>query len=147
MRLTLTRAALWFGIIMLAVGILGFIPGITNNYYLFHFIKVGVGPNIVHLILGAIALAVAAGTEASARLFFQVVAVAYLVTAVIGLFIPDGQVWGFMDSNWWTELARAVVTLGAAAYAWDLFGEREMLTTRTTTPTFGERMDDRDEDR
>jgi hypothetical protein len=141
MRLTLTRAAMWFGIIMLAVGILGFIPGITNDGYLFHFIKVGTGPNIVHLLLGVIALG-AAASEAASRLFFQAVAVAYAVTLVIGLFMPDGQVWGFMDSNWWTELARLAVAGYAAVLGWDLMGERAALTTgATTAPTFGERMD------
>ena len=143
MRFTLTRAAMWFGIGMIAVGILGFIPGITNDYYLFHFIKVGAGPNIVHLIIGLVALS-AAASEASSRLFFQVVSVLYLVTAVVGLFMPDGQVWGFMDSNWWTELARAVVAIVAATYAWDLLGERPALTTGAAAPTFGERMDHED---
>lgn len=143
MRLTLTRAAMWFGIIMLAVGILGFIPGVTDsNDQLFHFIQVGFWPNIVHLIIGAVALAVAGAAE-SARLFFQVVALFYLITFIIGLFIPHGQVWGFMNTNWWTELARAIVVLMAGSYAWNWLGDREILTTRRAAPTFGERIEER----
>ena len=145
MRLTLTRAAMWFGIIMLAVGILGFIPGITDNYNLFHFIKVGVGPNIAHLLIGVIALS-AAASEASSRLFFQVLAVVYAVTFIVGLFMIDGQVWGFMDSNGWTELARLVVALASGYYAWNWAGEQASLTTGAAAPTFGERMDRDDDD-
>lgn len=143
MRLTLTRAAMWFGIIMLAVGILGFIPGITDgNDQLFHFIQVGLWPNIVHLIIGVIALAVAGAPESS-RLFFQAVAVLYLITFVVGLFIPHGQVWGFMNTNWWTEAARAIVTLVAGSYAWNWLSERDTMTAPTAAPTFGERIEER----
>lgn len=140
MRYGLTRAATWFGLAMLAVGILGFIPGVTDsNYQLFHFIQVGFWPNIIHLIIGVISLAVA-GAAATSRLFFMVMAAFYFVTFIIGLFIPHGDVYGFMATNWWTELVRGLIVLGSASLAWSWFGERAGVMG-TATPTFGERME------
>jgi hypothetical protein len=95
------RAALVFGIVFLAVGILGFIPGANQMHHgdphaenlsvggpghgnllgLFH---VNVLHNGVHLLFGVMGLAMAR-TLGAARSYFRIVGVAYLLLAVMGL--------------------------------------------------------------
>jgi hypothetical protein len=144
MRLPLTRAAMWFGVVMLAVGILGFIPGITSNYYLFHFIKVGIGPNLVHIIMGIAGIS-AAATETMSRTYLRTLAVIYLVLGVIGLFMPDGEVFGFMATNWWTELGRGILLVATATLGWSAVEEQTPAPAPRMATGFGERMDEPDD--
>ena len=102
------RAALIFGIIFLAVGILGFVPGVNHMHHgdpqaenlsvggpghgnllgLFH---VNVLHNVVHLLFGVMGLAMAR-TLGGARTYFRIVGVAYLLLAVMGL-ISAANMW------------------------------------------------------
>ena len=95
------RAALLFGIVFLAVGVLGFIPGVNRMHHgdpqtenlhvggpghgnllgLFH---VNVLHNAVHLLFGVVGLAMSR-TLGAARGYFRIVGVAYLLLAVMGL--------------------------------------------------------------
>ena len=95
------RAAMIFGIIFLAVGVLGFVPGVNqmhgaathgntltvtgpghgNLLGLFH---VNVLHNAVHLLFGVMGL-VMSRTLGAARGYFRIVAVSYLLLTVLGL--------------------------------------------------------------
>ena len=74
-----------FGIVMLVVGILGFVPGITSNGMLLGIFEVDAMHNIVHILTGIVAVAIAAVAGAHARLFFKVFGVVYGLVAVLGL--------------------------------------------------------------
>ena len=94
---TRTMARL-FGVVFLVVGILGFIPGITQMHseheglvvggpghgYLLGLFHVNLAHNVVHLLFGVMGLAMG-GTLGGARNYFRVVAVAYLLLTVMGL--------------------------------------------------------------
>ena len=97
--MTLTRTfALVFGAIYVLVGILGFIRPLTDaagdglifgdTAKLLGIFSINWFHNLAHLAIGALGLA-AAGRTASARLYAQVVGVAYAALFVIGLFTSD----------------------------------------------------------
>src|SRR4051794_31634618 len=92
------RAALIYGIAFLAVGVLGFVPGINHMHhgdpnlsvegpghgYLLGLFHVNVLHNIVHLLFGVLGLACARSLTAS-RTYFRLVAVAYGLLTILGL--------------------------------------------------------------
>jgi hypothetical protein len=92
----LRRFALIFGIVFLAVGIAGFIPGLTHEHthpdvrldsgmgLLFGLFPVNVLHNIVHILFGLWGLA-AAKSAPAARAYGKTVAVAYALLTVMGL--------------------------------------------------------------
>ena len=101
------RFALVFGIVFLAVGVLGFIPGVNQMHHgdthggtlnvtdpghgnllgLFH---VNVLHNAVHILFGILGL-VMSRTLGAARGYFRIVGVAYILLAVLGL-IPTHNI-------------------------------------------------------
>jgi len=94
---TTRRFALVFGIVFLAVGIAGFIPGITTQHThpdvmvtagmgaVLGLFAVNILHNLAHLLFGAYGL-VASRSEGAARMYGRVVAIAYGLLAVMGLF-------------------------------------------------------------
>jgi hypothetical protein len=90
------RFALVFGIVFLAVGIAGFVPGITQPHShpdvmvtawlgtLFGLFAVNVLHNAAHILFGAWGL-MAATSEGAARFYGKAVAIAYALLAVMGL--------------------------------------------------------------
>lgn len=87
--------AMVFGVVFLLVGVLGFIAAppppdalpLTMNHG--HGLALGLFPvntlhNIVHLLFGALGLMAARGMLMSARTYFQFLAVAYALLAVLG---------------------------------------------------------------
>jgi Domain of unknown function (DUF4383) len=109
-RTPLQIAALLVGAVFLAVGILGFIPGITTNYDQLGFIghesqakllgifQVNVVHNIVHLLFGVLGLA-AAKTWPASRLFLVGGGVVYLVLWIYGLVIDFDSAANFVSLN------------------------------------------------
>lgn len=92
--------ALIFGIVYVLVGILGFVPGLaaapaagdTHNVQFGHAYLLGLFPvnalhNIAHLIIG-IAGVLASRSFGGARLYAQVMAIAYGLLAIMGI-IPS----------------------------------------------------------
>src|SRR4051812_39515886 len=94
---SLRRFALVYGIVFLLVGIAGFIPGITQPHShpdvhvtaflgaVLGLFPVNVLHNAVHLLFGAWGLG-ASRSDTGARAYARVVAVVYLVFAVMGIF-------------------------------------------------------------
>ncbi len=124
------KAALVVGVVFLAVGVLGFIPGITTNYDQLSFaghqseaallgmFNVSVLHNLVHLAFGIAGVALAR-TFNGARLFLIGGGIVYLVLFVYGLVIDHHSAANFVpvnDADNWLHLALGVgmVALGAA---------------------------------
>jgi hypothetical protein len=92
------RFALIYGIVFLAVGVAGFIPGITTPHthpdiaaqsglgLLFGLFPVNLLHNIVHILFGIWGL-FASRSVGGARTYFRAVAVIYVILGVMG-FIP-----------------------------------------------------------
>lgn len=109
-----------FGIVFLAVGVLGFVPGITQDGLLLGIFEVDTLHNVIHLLSGALALgAVLAGGYA--RRYFQVFGVVYGLVAVVGL-VEGDTVLGLISTNMADHLLHVII---AAAALWIGFGLKE----------------------
>jgi hypothetical protein len=123
------KAALAVGLAFLAVGILGFIPGVTTDYdtmtfgghhsdaMLLGIFQVSILHNIVHLLFGAAGLAMAR-TAAAAKLYLLGGGAIYLVLWIYGLVIDQTSSANFVPVNTadnWLHLVlgAAMVLLGA----------------------------------
>ena len=121
-RTTLQTAAMLFGAVFLAVGILGFIPGITSNYdelgfagdeseaELLGIFQVSILHNIVHALFGIAGLALAR-TWDGARMYLIGGGVIYLLLWILGLvgaaaWIPAN------DADDWLHFVLAVAMIG-----------------------------------
>ena len=85
----LQKASMAFGIVFVAIGLLGFVPALTPNGNLLGIFHVDAVHNIIHLASGVAAL-LAASSAAYARLYFQIFGVVYAIVAAGG-FIPALQ--------------------------------------------------------
>lgn len=94
----LCTAAKIFGYVFIAIGILGFVPGITTDHHLLGIFHVNASHNIVHILSGAIALW-AAKSAALSRLYFRVIGVVYAFITVLGFFYGDKPLLGFIAHN------------------------------------------------
>src|SRR5438309_11277117 len=107
---TVRNAAKLVGIVFLLVGILGFVPGITQNIYPITFaghgandkllgvFQVSVLHNIVHLLFGVAGLAMAKATR-SATSYLVGGGVIYIVLAIYGAVISDQSTANFVPIN------------------------------------------------
>ena len=88
-----------FGIIFLAVGILGFVPGVTNNEMLLGIFTVNTAHSVVHIVSGAIFLIASMSGAGAARIWFQIFGVIYAVVAILGFMNPSGPLLGMISNN------------------------------------------------
>ena len=117
-------AALAFGVVLLVVGIVGFIPGITADAdrlgvfgdvaaRLLGLFGVNWLENLTHILFGIVGIA-ASGRADRARAYFLGSAVIYVVLAIYGMVIDlDGPA-NFLGVNAagnWLHLALGVATL------------------------------------
>jgi hypothetical protein len=103
-----------FGIVFLLVGVLGFVPGVTDGHMLLGIFHVNALHNVVHLLSGAVALVAGLASAAYARLYFRVFGVVYALVAVLGFVVGDGLILGLVSNNMpdtWLHVAIAAVAL------------------------------------
>lgn len=129
-RTAVQKAALAVGVVFLAVGILGFIPGVTTNLdqltfaghhsdaALLGIFNVSVLHNLVHLAFGVAGIALAR-TFNSARSYLIGGGVVYLVLFVYGLVVDHDSSANFVpvnDADNWLHLVLSVamIVLGVA---------------------------------
>jgi hypothetical protein len=106
--------ALWFGVIFLIIGVLGFFPPLAPNGMLLGIFHVDALHNIVHLLTGGVALGVAAAGERASRMYFQIFGVIYAIVALLGFVYGNTPLLGIMAHNWadvWVHVAIAAVAL------------------------------------
>lgn len=96
--MSLRTFSLLYGIVFLAVGILGFVPGITTPHEhpnmtvdagmgaLFGLFPVNFLHNLVHIAFGIWGIAASRGALSSMRGYAKSVAIVYLVLALMGVF-------------------------------------------------------------
>jgi hypothetical protein len=95
----LKQAATLFGVVFLLLGILGFVPGITNDQMLLGIFHVNAAHNVVHLLSGAIALWAGMTSAAYARTYFRVFGIVYALVAVLGFATGNGLLLGLISNN------------------------------------------------
>jgi len=120
------KAATLVGIVFLAVGILGFIPGVTTNYSSMQFashdsaakllglFQVSVLHNVVHLLFGVAGL-VLAKTVRGAKNYLIVGGVIYLVLFIYGLAVPMSSGANFVPVNGADNVLHLLLGLGMVA--------------------------------
>jgi hypothetical protein len=103
-----------FGIVLILVGVLGFVPGVTSDMMLLGIFHVDALHNIVHIVSGLAALAAAWGMYSSRR-YFQVFGVVYGLVAVLG-FVGGDNVLGVLVVNMADNLLHVAIA-AVALYA------------------------------
>jgi hypothetical protein len=122
----LQKAATAVSIVFLAVGVLGFIPGITTNYSTMTFaghqsdamllgiFEVSVLHNIVHLLFGVAGLALAR-TASGARNYLIGGGVVYLALWIYGLVVGDTSSANFVPMNTADDWLHLILGVGMIA--------------------------------
>lgn len=109
-----TKLANIFGIVLLLVGILGFIPGITTDDGLLLGIFQTDGlHNIVHLVTGAIGIWAAKNGVKAAKMYFQVFGVIYAIITILGFFSGNEPVLGLISNNTADTILHLVIAVVA----------------------------------
>lgn len=110
----ITKFANIFGIVLLLVGILGFIPGITTEDGLLLGIFQTDGlHNIVHLVTGAIGIWAAKNGAKAAKMYFQIFGVVYALITILGFFSSDGTILGLITNNTADTILHLVIAVVA----------------------------------
>ncbi len=123
-----------FAVVFIAIGILGFVPGITVDGMLLGIFQVNALHNIVHILTGLVAIW-GATSASNARLYFKVFGVVYLIVTILGL--ATGSVLGLIGINLADNLLHIVITV-VALYAGFAGGKKETAmpaATQSTAPT------------
>jgi hypothetical protein len=110
----LKKFAIIFGAVMLLVGILGFVPGITTDQHLLGVFHVNPAHNVVHLLSGAVAIACGMASGLASQLFFRIFGALYGLVALLGFMGGDRPVLGFVSNNLadsWLHTAIAALAL------------------------------------
>ena len=95
----LKMTALIFGIILLLVGILGFVPRFTPDGLLLGIFRVNDVHNWIHILTGVVSILCGISSEHASRLFFQIFGVIYGLVALLGLFYGNQHILGLVANN------------------------------------------------
>jgi len=108
--------AVLFGVVFLAIGILGFVPAVTKDEMLLGIFHVNAAHNCVHLLSGVVALICGMAGIGPARLYFKIFGLVYGAVAVLGFLNPGEHTMllGLIANNTattWLHVAIAAVSL------------------------------------
>jgi len=107
-------AATLFGIVFLAIGILGFVPGITSDQMLLGIFMVNPAHSVVHIASGIVALLCAMSGAGASRVYFQIFGIVYGLVAILGFVQGNAILLGMISNNnadTWLHTGIAVVSL------------------------------------
>lgn len=102
------------GIVLLIIGILGFIPGVTTDGALFGTFAVNTAWNIMYIVFGLIGVYVGMSAPASSKTYLQIFGVIYAIWAILGFVYGDDQILGFIANNNadnWLHVVIALIAL------------------------------------
>jgi hypothetical protein len=104
----------WVGWLLVLLGVLGFVPGITtSDGLLLGVFEVNAAHNIVNLLIGILAIVFSGG--GSARMAAIIFGLIYAIVGLLGLF-STGDVLGVLAANSassWLHIVLAVLLLWA----------------------------------
>jgi hypothetical protein len=121
MHMNTQQAAKWFGIVLLAVGILGFIPGVvTQGGLLLGIFSVDTLHNLIHIVSGVIGIA-SAGSFKGSKLYFKIFGIVYGIVTILG-FVGGGMVLGMM-MNTADNILHLVITAFSLYYGFRSEGQ------------------------
>jgi hypothetical protein len=93
------KCARIFGVVLLLIGILGCLPGLTTNGHFLGIFHVNNGTNALHIVTGLIAYVFSHGTLHASQLFFQVFGIFYGVIGILGFGYRDNDIFGLFANN------------------------------------------------
>ena len=112
--MSLHKLARLTGFIFVIVGLLGFIPGITEEGLLLGIFHVNGVHNFFHILTGLIAFGASRKDQKITRYFFQIAGVVYMAAALLGFSQGDEPLFGLMANNGadnWFYLAMSIAFL------------------------------------
>src|SRR5438876_5758844 len=96
-------AAIVFGIVFLAIGILGFVPAVTSDVngmpMLLGIFHVNAAHNFVHIASGVVFLLCGMAGAGPSRTFFKIFGIVYAVVAVWGFIAGNGNTLWVVSNN------------------------------------------------
>jgi hypothetical protein len=95
----LKTIAIIFGIIMLAIGVLGFVPQANPGNLLLGIFHVNLIHNLIHIATGIAAILSGLSSGHASRLFFQIFGVVYALVALLGFYYMDRDILGLVANN------------------------------------------------
>jgi len=110
----LKKICLLFGVVFVAVGLLGFVPGVTEGEHLLGIFHVNAAHNVVHILSGIAALICGSISTHAARMYFRLFGLIYGLVAVLGFVSGDRPIFGIISNNMadtWLHVAIAAVSL------------------------------------
>lgn len=97
--MSLHKLAKLTGFIFILIGVLGFIPGVTEDGMLLGTFHVNTAHNLVHILTGLIAIGMSRKDQKYTRYFFQIAGLFYLAVALLGFAHGDEPVLGILANN------------------------------------------------
>jgi len=138
--------ALVFGVALLGVGVLGFIPGITTDLgdikfagndspsELLGIFQVSILHNIVHLLFGIAGVALSR-TTANAKMYLLYSGVIYVALFVFGVIVGTGDDnANFIPANGADDVLHLALAVGVLGSWWISKSSDERVGDRTATP-------------
>lgn len=98
-----------FGAVFLAIGVLGFVPGIPNDGHLLGIFHVNALHNLIHIASGAVALFAGYSSARASRMYFQIFGVVYALVTVLGFITGEGHILGLVANNMADNLLHVVI--------------------------------------
>jgi len=110
------KLAMVFGAVFALVGILGFIPGITNmeTGMLLGIFHVDPIHNLIHLVTGLVGLWLGMSSDSGSKSWFQIFGVIYGIVAILGFVYGNEKILNIVTNNTadtWLHLVLAAVML------------------------------------
>lgn len=95
----LRTLAIFFGILFIAFGIMGFVPAYMTNGKLFDLFRLNFEHNVAHLATGLISLLCGLISGFASKMFFIICGVVYAFLALLGFQIGEGMVFDMIAVN------------------------------------------------
>ena len=114
------QAALWVGVVVLVVGLIGFVPPLVPDGKVLGLFLVDPLHNVVHILTGALAIYASRSSEQATRTYFKVFGVVYALVTVLGFTTGTG-LFGLLPVNAADNLLHLVL---AALFLYFGFGSK-----------------------
>lgn len=108
----LTTFAIIFGIVLLVVGVLGFIPQLKTNGLLFGLLNVDANHNVIHIFFGLIGLWSASCPRAS-QLYFRIIGIIFVLIALLGFWHEEYPSFEFFSKDIFHSIFLLVIGVAA----------------------------------
>ena len=118
--MTAKLTAMWLGLVVLVVGLIGFVPAFVPGGLVLGLFEVDPLHNVVHILTGALAIFASRSSEGATRTYFKVFGVVYALVTVLGFMTGTG-LFGLLPVNVFDNVLHLVL---AAVFLYFGFGAK-----------------------